>query len=253
MPSHLFLQRDIALGDGGGQVRLGGDAIGAGGRVGVLYRPQLLSGARLGLTWRSPVVLAYHGLADFSVDAGTPRSALPPDGKVATDLTLPQSAALGLAYDVAPWLGFEADFEWFNWSVLKRMSIELPDGSTSVDDKNWNDTFAARLGATLTFGPVAVRGGVAYDCSPVPATYLDPTLPDGSRTIAAGGLGLMLPAGVSLDLAGVYVLPIKRDTADLPGEPLYKGTFRLATWAVSVGLTIKVDTTSAKPADGDST
>ena len=241
VPAHVFLRRDIALGEGEGSLRIGGDAVGAGGRLGILYVPPAVPGVRLGLTWRSPVTLDFHGLGDFEVKPGTPRSALPADGKVTTQLTLPQSAAIGLAYNLSSWLGLEADAEWFDWSVMRKIKIHLPDGSTSTSDKSWHDTFALRLGLTLGLGPLTIRGGVAYDRSPVPATRLDPSLPDGDRILVAGGLGVALPGPLRFEIAGLYAPPITRNTSDRRGEPSNKGTYHVSIWALSAGLGIALE------------
>ena len=80
-----------------GEVELGGDAIGFGGRIGAMYRPEPLPQLSVGLMWRSKVDLDFEGEGDFDI-AQPFRDQLPPDGDISTSITLPQSIAVPPAF-----------------------------------------------------------------------------------------------------------------------------------------------------------
>ena len=117
-----------------GSVTLGGDGFGAGGHAGVLYAPPALRGVSFGLTYRSPVAIDFSGDADFDAPEAY-RGSLPPDGPVATSVTLPWS--LGFGVQVAPLaeLQLELDGSYRDWSSYDSLDIELPGLAAGQDFK----------------------------------------------------------------------------------------------------------------------
>lgn len=235
VPARVFLSRNVAMGTATGSLEISGSAFGAGARIGALYKAPWAHGLCLGFSWRSPITLRFEGNADFDVSEDTPRSALPPDGDVATGITLPQSLSLGVSYKITSGLRTELDMEWYGWSVFEKLAIDLPDGSTSISNKAWNNTVALRAGLAYETSTVALRAGYAWDQTPVPDRTLDFALPDSNRHLAACGLGLVLSA-FKLDVAFAYVLPWERDTASAANTPLHKGTYSASAWVVNVNV-----------------
>lgn len=239
VPATIELERDIFFGDQVGEAHLGGTGFGAGGRLGVQYRPEPVPGLSLGVAWRSKVAIDFDGEGDF--DAPAPfRSALPPDGDIESRITLPQSVLAGVAYTVGNF-EVEGNLQWVDWSEVETIEIELPDGSVSTDRRDYEDAFTPRLGLEYRFpGPgVAVRGGYAYDPTPIPDTRLSVNLPDIDRHVVSLGGSVRLPRGY-IDAGLLAVLPGENETSDAPNEPQLKGSFEVSAlvMALSYGVTL---------------
>ena len=243
VPASFYLRRSILAGEAAGWLELGGRALGAGARVGLTWRPVFTSGLAFGLVWRSPVVLRFKGQSDADVppQSDLPRSALPPDGAMTTTLRLPQSFELGVAYAVADGLIVEADLGWTGWSSLKTLRLRQVDGSVSRIELRWRSALAARVGATLALGGVMLRGGFAFDQSPVPSARLEPGMPDANRCLLATGVGVRLPLDVRLNAALGYVLPTRRRTTAYVNGSGFEGSYALSAWVATLSLDVVFD------------
>jgi hypothetical protein len=114
-----------------------------------------------------------------------------------------------------------------------------------VSPKEWRDTVALRLGAEYHIDRYAVRGGYAFDPTPVPRRRLDPTLPDGDRHVVSLGFGADLFAGLGVDAGVLWVLPLTRRTAPRLYEPELKGSFEVSAWVASLSLRWTYETVTA--------
>ncbi len=235
VPAQVYLTRDVVFGDAIGTAELGGRAFGLGFRGGLSYAPPFAPGLTLGVAYRSGVTLDFEGDADFEAEAAY-RNALPEDGEVKTSIDLPQSVLGGVAYALPIGLTLELDVNWIDWSVYDTLVVHLPDGSQLESPKSWEDTLVVRAGGEYALGELRLRGGYAYDPTPVPATTLDFTLPDVDRHVVTLGAGYELGAGMHVDLAGLYVLPKRRDTSAEPNEPRFKGSYEVSAFVVTLGV-----------------
>lgn len=247
VPAGVRLTRDILFGTDVASVALSGTAVGVGGRAGVLYRPPALRQWSFGLTYRSPVPLHFRGEADFDSPPAY-RASLPPDGDVATSVTLPQSLQLGVMFAPIPAWEIEVDGSLRGWSSYDRLDIELPNGDVESANKDWEDTFTVRVGTEYTYEERwAVRLGFIWDQTPIPTTTLDFQLPDANRVDLSGGFGVALTDHVWVDLSALYVLPQQRSTSNAdPLEPPIKGSYEIDSWVFGLSVGIQLD--SAPPA-----
>jgi long-chain fatty acid transport protein len=234
VPATVELEQAIHFGDTRGTAHLGGDALGIGGRVGVMYHPKAVQGLKLGVMWRSNVKLDFAGKGDFDVAAPF-RSMLPPDGDIATSITLPQSVAGGAAYSPIPELELELNAVWINWSQFDELRIQLPDGSETVSPQNYGNTVTWRIGAEykLPAQKAALRAGFIYDPTPIPRETLTARLPDINRkNITLGGSKEF--GQFAAHLGFLWVTPGERDTAETPYMPFYKGTYGVQAFVASL-------------------
>ncbi len=240
VPSTVELRRDIWFGSDTGTAHLGGSAFGVGGQVGVQYRPPAVPGLAVGAAWRSQVNLDFSGKGNF--DAPAPyRGSLPPDGNISTTIDLPQQVQGGVAYQLGP-VQLEGDVQWVNWAVVKSIDINLPDGMTSVNQRNYKNTVTYRAGVESTLVPwLTLRAGYAYDPTPIPRRYLTVSLPDINRNVASLGATVRLPRGSHVDLGILGVLPGSRSTSDQQYMPELKGTYDVAALVVALnyGMTME--------------
>lgn len=235
VPATVKLEQTVTFGDTQGFAELGGDAVGVGGRVGVMYHPEKLKQLKLGVMWRSDVKLDFEGQGDFDI-AEPFRSQLPPDGDIATSITLPQSVWGGIAYSASSALEVEYNAVWINWEKFDTLRIELPAGAVTESPQDYKNTVSHRLGLEykLEAQKAAVRAGFVYDPTPIPATTLSARLPDIDRkNITLGGSKYFGNFGAHLGL--LWVTPGERDTSDAdPTMPQFKARYGVQAFVASL-------------------
>lgn len=236
VPATVELERAVLAGDATGSAHLGGDALGIGGRIGVMYHPPSIKKLKLGVMWRSQVNLDFSGTGDFDIDPAF-RPALPPDGKISTSIELPQSVWGGVAYDPLENLEVEANLVWINWKSFNELRIELPDGTASVSPEDYENTFSLRLGGEykLPSQKAAVRAGFIYDPTPIPRTTMTAQLPDVNRINVTLGASKEI-GDYAAHLGFLWVTPGSRDTSMEPYTPAFKGTYHVNAFVASLQL-----------------
>ena len=167
-----------------------------------------------------------------------------------TQLSLPATAALGVAY-TAGRLTVEADADWTFWSSYKSLDIQRPTvlatvytgiadppttqvgvlGSTN-SNKAWKDVCAFRLGAEYRVtDPLALRAGFVYDPSPVPADTMGPELPDADRLNYMVGAGYKIGSW-TIDGAFMYIDKFDRTVTN----PQFNGTWTGNAWLAGLDV-----------------
>lgn len=236
VPATVDLERTITFADTQGTAHLGGDGLGIGGRLGVMYKPPSAKGLSLGVMWRSPVKVDFSGKGDFDI-APQYRSQLPPDGDIETTINLPQAVWGGAAYDATSDLQLELNAVYQRWSTFKELRIELPDGTDTVAPQNYRDTVTIRFGGeyALRKQGAAVRAGFIWDPTPIPDTTQTAQLPDANRIdLTVGGSKYFGNYGAHLGL--LWVLPSERDTSMEVYTPAYKGTYHVTAFVAALSL-----------------
>ncbi|MBA3397062.1 MAG: outer membrane protein transport protein [Deltaproteobacteria bacterium] len=239
VPATIELEQTISFGDVQGNAHLGGDAVGFGARVGVMYHPEAVEGLKLGVTYRSPVKLEFEGKGDFDI-APEFREQLPADGDIQAEITLPQSVAGGVAYSPIRALEFELNAVWINWKQAFKdgdLTINLPDGAVTSSPQDYKNTVTWRLGVEyrLAQHQASVRAGFIYDPTPIPTTTLTARLPDIDRkNVTLGASKQFGDYGVHLGL--LWVTPGERDTSDEMYRPAFKGRYGVQAFVASLGV-----------------
>lgn len=227
-----------------GNVDLTGDAWGFGFTGGLLFEP--FKGTRIGLSYRSPVELRVEGTADFTVPTSarflTALGAFT-DSAVAGSITLPETVGLSVHHDIDPQWAVMADVIWTGWSRFETLQFEFdnPSQPDSVTPEQWNDTFFAAVGVTYKPAPGwTLRGGLAYDQSPVDDNFRTARIPDQDRYWATFGADYRLSETVSVR-AGFAHLWI--DDASLNSSSstagTVVGTYESSIDIVSLGASIR--------------
>jgi long-chain fatty acid transport protein len=207
VPATVYLKRVLGASDNGqvlfptsiyeseGTVEVSGSAFGVGANAGVQLT--VIDHLKFGLAFRSAVDLSFSGDANFDIPADAPaevRANFPDQGGSA-DITLPHTFLFGVGWQEKEWV-IEASAQLTLWGSYDELRLNFDTGRptpSSASPRNWNAVPLIRLGGEYRVGvgdyAVPLRLGVAYDVSPVPASTIDPTLPDSDRIIATGGLG----------------------------------------------------------------
>lgn len=240
-----------------GLMGLDGTATDVGYNLGLKWKP--MKQLSLGIAYRSELTLHVKGDANFlatsqagaaaigeSANFPTYNSQTRVTSPVTTDVTLPDSLALGVAWQPTEALTLEFDAERTGWRSLKELEFEFSSSkfnsfNNKPEPKNWHDAWCYKLGAQYAVNQrLDLRAGYAYDKNPIPDSTLGPMLPDADRHNITLGSGLHTDT-FSFDVA--YMLVLWRDrtvnnqnAATLTGE---NGTFKSEAHLFGANLTVK--------------
>lgn len=180
-----------------------------------------------------------------------------------TNLFSPQQVFFGVGWEVVPGTLVALDFGWLDWSsfptdtatVTIDFELDLVDTSGLIpesvapSDPGFHDIFTLRVGAeqTLTavdWMDVALRGGYAYEPTPVPDQPGDTSYVDSDKHLFTLGAGLSFldpladgaPRPIQLDLSFQYFHYVPRtiekaSPADLIGDFTAEGH----VWSLGAG------------------
>jgi long-chain fatty acid transport protein len=158
----------------------------------------------VGVAYRSEIEHKIKGDADFTVPGTVDitDSGLFIDSKVSADVTFPQTLSLS-AYHRYDALAVMADITWTGWSAFQELRIKYdnPAQPDSVTTEDWNDTFRYALGVNYRTAPQwLLRGGMAYDETPVPNSQRrTPRIPDNDRLWLSLGFGYQASKALGVD------------------------------------------------------
>jgi long-chain fatty acid transport protein len=198
-----FLPSGLTLPDGLAKVT--GDSWSVGYSLGALV--ELSRGTRLGASYRSQVSHRIEGTATFTVPA--PLAAAPQfqNTSARADLKTPDVVSLAASHQITSDVTLLAEVQWTNWSVVKTLRVERPDGSPLIDQpEQWHGTWFGSVGATWRPDPNwTFRGGLAFDPTPVRDQFRTARLPDADRYWLAFGLGYSWTQDFRVDAAYVHI------------------------------------------------
>lgn len=225
-------KRALGFVDSEGALELGGATWGHGANLG--FQLQLVPGSlSLGGTWRSAAKLPFQGSVHFEGVPVELASRLK-DQAAKTEITLPESYSLGVAYYPVEGLRLGFDASYVAWSSFRELVIDFDDPELrSQTPKKWFDVWNYHLGGEYTVNQqLRARAGLVYDPSPVPADTLTPDMPDSTRIKLAAGVGYrMEPLDVDLGYQLVILNKVESTAPQLPGT--YSGIAHVAGLTLS--------------------
>lgn len=190
--------------DGDGKVR--GNTVGYGYNVGLLY--ELNERTRIGAHYRSRMVFNFDGTGKFIASPGAhafltaigiPNSFGITDAKF--NLVEPEQASVSVHHEFNDKWAAMADVTWTRWAVFDFLRIEFAD--QTPDNfllTKWDNVFRYSLGATYKWKPdVILRGGLAFDDSPINGDFRGPGIPDSDRIVLAFGVGYAVNDNIWVD------------------------------------------------------
>lgn len=229
--------------DGAGKVK--GDDFGGGFNLGVLY--ELSPATRFGAQYRSKLEYKFDLDAEFNVAANAraflAAAGLPnafTDGSAQTELTIPETASLSAFHALNERWALMADVTWTRWSRFDELRIQFdnPQTPTGVLVTEWDDVFRVAIGAAHAWNDaLTLRGGLAFDESPIPTRNRGPGIPDSDRWVFAAGFGWALSPRATLDAAYQYIHFTEGDTARISAtNSVMIGEYNNHAHVVSLGL-----------------
>ncbi|MDH3231753.1 MAG: outer membrane protein transport protein [Alphaproteobacteria bacterium] len=204
-----------------------GDDWGYGFNLGALF--ELSPQTRIGVAYRSQVKHEISG--DATLEAvGT--------AGAKADLTTPDSATLGIYHDINEQWAVMGEVAWTGWSTFDQVQINMDSdpglGTTTVTiPQDWSDVWFAAIGASWRPNDTwTLRGGIAYDQTPLSNTYRSPRLTDEDRTWVSLGARYEVTPNFAID-AGYTHIFIKDANVDITLPPALTFT---ATYENSVDI-----------------
>lgn len=208
-----------------GRVDIEGKDWGMGFNLGLMYSPDETT--RFGLAYRSSIKHTLSGDARWQVQtaagnlAALLNAALPgagsqvqaqllaayTDSGAKLDLSTPESLSFSFYKKHNARSAVMGDVTLTRHSRFKELRVDfanmLPDSTTP---QRWTDTVRASLGVSHHWSDaLQLRGGVAYDQSPVTAANRTPSILDGDRAWLSAGLNWKFDAKRSVDFALSYI------------------------------------------------
>lgn len=205
-----------------GDFRLSADDWAFGWNVGVMVN--FSPATRLGVSYRSRLQYTLDGQARFG-DRPAALGAVPnvADGRVKADIELPDTLSVAASHQLTPQLQLLADYTWTRWDSIKDVNIVRTEGPLSGQTLStlalhFKNSWRVGLGANYQLTPQwKLRGGIAYDTTPVRDGFRTPRLPDEDRTWVAGGAQWAVTPTTALDVGFAYLF-VKNASSNLVNQ-----------------------------------
>lgn len=208
-----------------------GDDVSWGFNLGALWHVN--DATRIGLAYRSEVDYTLEGTVTFS---GLPAG----NGPVTADATLPDSASLSLFHKLNERWNLLADVTWTSWSDFDELRIVRTSGVVvGLTPENWDDSFRYSVGANYHLNDkLTLRGGVAYDETPVSDVYRTARIPDESRTWIAVGAQYRLSERSKIDVGYAHLFVEDARINKTESGVTLTGTYEASVDILSAQLTV---------------
>ena len=228
----------FSVSSGEARVQTEGGAIGFGFNAGLL--------ATLGKTM---VGINYRSAVSFKVEDGDAAFTNIPvlfilDGlypeitTFSSSWTLPSVVSVGISTAIDDKVTLTGDISLTGWSVYDSVNMAFS-GFPALDYKSprrYDDSFSIRAGVQYAYNSkVTLRGGLAYETSPVQDGYVIPETADAGKFLFSGGISYQLKKGWSLDAAlMIENLQERLETANVSAN--FNGNYKTIVYGAGLGL-----------------
>ncbi|MGO4999156.1 outer membrane protein transport protein [Oceanisphaera sp. W20_SRM_FM3] len=203
-----------SLAPGSEFVRLTGDDWGYGWNIGLLFEADEHN--RWALAYRSKIDLTLEGQYSSALPQLPNNQSLAPGLPVGTsgisqpgklDLSLPAMAELSGFHQVQPDWALHYGMLWTEWSTFKELRALDPQGGTYFDKpEGFENSWRMSAGATHQLNDqLTLRGGIAYDKSPVPESARSISIPDVNRTWYTLGATYAVNENLNMDASFAFL------------------------------------------------
>ena len=197
----------------GAMYSFNGDAnndVGA-GRIGLSYRSKMKYDVQGTVAFTNPTPPTQTGaLAPLNpvvsaVSAGVNKQLA--NGGVTSNITLPDMASLSYYQKLNDKWDILGDVTWTGWSSIQELRILRTSGSVlTLLPENFKDTWKFAGGVNYQYDEkVVLRGGLAYEQSPVNDTDRGARLPDNDRVWLTAGARYKYSTALNFDVGAAYI------------------------------------------------
>lgn len=172
--------------------------------AGALWQPTHQT--TLGIGYRSAITQDIEGsyTRGASLAAGPAREV---NGK--SEVKLPDILTLSIRHQATQRLAVLGTFEWSNWSRIGQSVVTSGNCTNGICDRlqlDYSNGYMFSIGAEYAMSPaLTLRGGVAYERSPVTNSVRDIAVPDSSRIMTSVGLSYKVTDNATMDLAYSHI------------------------------------------------
>ncbi|MDE3116091.1 MAG: outer membrane protein transport protein [Pseudomonadota bacterium] len=175
--------------------------------LGAIWHPD--SAFSIGLSYRSMLSHKLKGPLSFQMDGAGVGNALKAatgvflDTHQTTPINMPAVVSLGATYAMSDDWTVAVEFDWMQWSKFKQLTVTATNPAQPPDEilTRWKDSSFVSIGLEHSVSQNwKLRGGVAYDQSPVPNSTREPRIPDADRMWISAGVGYRVSAHTDVDL-----------------------------------------------------
>lgn len=229
-----------------GLATLKGTGSGTGYNVGVHYN--LEDDFAISLSYRSKVVTKLKdGDAIFDVPE-TVRGSFPEGTTFKSELPLPSTFALGIAFPLTEKLKMAVDGTLIGYSIYQNLDFDYSHNTDNIigDDaledshykKNYVNAGSVKAGLEyLASDKLQLRVGGGYIATPVQANYVYPETPDNVRYLASGGFTYHVNPKFELTGSFAYQRISPREANNV--ESHLSGTYKTNIYAPGLSLSYK--------------
>lgn len=215
---------------------------------------------RIGVHFRSSISYTVAGDATFTNPTPTVAAPLAPtvaalaaglnstvlfNSGVTAKVKLPPIVNLSYFGAIDSRWDLMADAQWTGWSTIKDLTFVRADGSTLASTpENFKDGWKLAAGVNHRLDDRwLLRGGVAYDQSPVEREFRTPRLPDNHRTWLTAGAQYRWSPTMQIDFGAGYIW-VEKAAINKSGDPpnvlangLLNGQYKANVTILSAQLT----------------
>ena len=227
-------------------VRLKANDWSYGWNVGLLYEFPGETKARLGLAYRSKLTFGLTGDAKV-----TPSPLFASRQNVEATASFPDMITASGVIMVAPRVQLLGDLQFVHWGVLQNVDVKFSEqGGQSgplLPEQNlpfaFRNTFRGALGSEYFIDDEwTVRGGVAFDQSPVTNINRTARLPDSNRVLLSVGVGYKLMDQMAIDVGYSHIfLPYGANLDQTVTASTLKGSYASSVDLFGLQLTFTFD------------
>ena len=191
--------------------------------LGLLY--EFTKDTRIGLAYRSEVKHKLKG--DIKTEVPTTMAglaALFQNQGISGTITLPAVASFNIFSQITDKFALMGDVAWTGWSSFDKLTINFEGAgiagqSSTTTTENWDDSWRYSLGASYQLTEaLKLRGGVAFDETPISDDYRTPRIPGEDRTWVSIGAGYQISESIYMDFAYAHLFvpdsKIQKSAAD---------------------------------------
>jgi long-chain fatty acid transport protein len=203
-----------------------------GWNVGVLF--DLDAKSRVGAQYRSSIKYKINGDVKFENPTPVVPPALAPlvgalaaginstvlyDSGISSEVEIPAIVNLSYFTSLNDRWDLMFDAQWTQWSTIEDLTFVRDNGSVlQSTPENFKDSWKLAVGANYRYSSAwLLRGGLAFDQSPVQDAYRTARLPDNDRTWLTAGAQYSMAPNMKVDFGAAYVW-VKKATINADGS-----------------------------------